>query len=48
LDNEGRREAERDAIGLSTGDMRLVGRGIMVLCVAIAVGVAAVDNQLKA
>jgi hypothetical protein len=33
--------------GLSAADTRLVGRGIVVLCVAIAVGVAAVDNQLN-
>jgi hypothetical protein len=34
-------------LGLSAADTRVIGRGIAILCVAIAVGVVAVDNQLN-
>lgn len=34
-------------LGLSTADTRVISRGIAVLCVAIVVGVVAVDNQLN-
>ncbi|MDR7867276.1 MAG: hypothetical protein RIN56_10700 [Sporomusaceae bacterium] len=34
-------------LGLSAADTRVISRGIAILCVAIAVGVVAVDNQLN-
>ena len=34
-------------LGLSAADARVISRGIAILCIAIAVGVVAVDNQLN-